>query len=386
MYARLTNKTSTRLLKLFPGEPNSQILTSLEQADLEISPVYECLSYTWGASLDTSDIFVDGFTVAIRKNLYNFLQRLRDLNDTRTLWVDALCISQTDLDEKAHQVAMIGRIFQQSICVLVWVGENTDSSEMLFQPTASSPLWRKALGAQPASEVIEQRVTVWNAFLSRPYWKRTWIVQEIICAKSIIVHCGANRADWEDLIRPRIYAVGGLQFDGISLVSSKLKKAVGLEAASRFVENAQNIENLANSRWSYWQARDTAAPGHQIVYMFPQFARNGSFDRLDKIYAMLSLEPEEAFRDAVGVDYKISVEELFARALGALENGRWNGRLAASSLVRVFNMSRGEVSELLRHLTTRTRAPSVDSLSYLERYVYDGESSPFSNAPMSQLP
>jgi hypothetical protein len=383
MYARLLTQTSTRLLKLFPGEPNSQIVTSLEQVDLENSPFYECLSYTWGTSLDTSDIVVDDSTVAIRRNLYNFLLRLRDAKETRTLWVDALCISQTDLDEKAHQVAMIGRIFRQAARVLVWVGESADSSDMLFQPTAASPLWRKALGAQPSLEVIRQRVTIWNDFLSRPYWKRTWIVQEIICVKAIIVHCGADCASWENLIRPRIYAVGGLQFDGISLVSSNLKKAVGLQAASQFVENAQNIENLANSRWSYWQARDTAASGHQIVYLFPQFASNGSFDRRDKIYAMLSLEPEEAFRDAVGVDYKISVEELFARVLGAMEHRRWNGRLAASSLVRIFAMSRREVSELLTHLGTRTRAPSAESLSYLERYVHDGELSPFSDAPIN---
>jgi hypothetical protein len=256
---------------------------------------------------------------------------------------------------------------------------------MLFQPTADSPLWRKALGARPSLEVIRQRVTVWNAFLSRPYWKRTWIVQEIICAKSIVVHCGANGAAWENVIRPRIYAVGALQFDGVSLVSSKLEKAVGPEAANLFVENARNIENLANSRWSYWQARDTAKPGHQIVYMFPQFASNGSFDRRDKIYAMLSLEPEEAFRDAVGVDYKISVWELFARVLGAMEHRRWNGRLAASSLARIFNMSRQEVSELLGYLAPHPRAPSAESLSYLGRYVYDGESSPFSDAPMRPL-
>jgi hypothetical protein len=385
MYARLLSQTSTRLLKLFPGEPNSQLVTSLEQVDLENSPFYECLSYTWGASTDSSGIVVEHSTVSIRRNLYNFLRRLRDAKKARTLWVDALCISQTDLDEKAHQVAMIGRIFSQAARVLVWVGETADNSAMLFQPTADSPLWRKALGAQPSLEVIRQRVTFWNAFLSRPYWKRTWIVQEIVCAKSIVVHCGADRAAWENVIRPRIYAVGALQFDGVSLVSSKLEKAVGPEAANLFVENARNIENLANSRWSYWQARDTAKPGHQIVYMFPQFASNGSFDRRDKIYAMLSLEPEEAFRDAVGVDYKISVWELFARVLGAMEHRRWNGRLVASSLVRVFNMSRQEVSELLGYLTTHPRASSAESLSYLGRYVYDGESSPFSDAPMRPL-
>ena len=388
MYARLLTPTSTRLLKLFPGEPNSQIVTSLEQVDLAVSPVFECLSYTWGTSGDTSNISVDSSTVAVRSNLYNFLQSLRATNETRTLWVDALCISQTDLDEKAHQVAMIGRIFRQAARVLVWVGESADGSDVPFQPTPDRPLWRQAVGAQPPSAVIRQRVTLWNAYLSRPYWRRTWIVQEIICAKNIIVHCGANRADWEDLIRPRIYAVGALRFDGISLVSSKLERSVGLEAANRFVENAQAIENLANSRWSYWQARDTATPGHQVIYMFPQFASNGCFDRRDKIYAMLSLEPEQAFRDAVGVDYKVtcSVEELFARVLNALEHDGWNGRLAASSLVRIFNMSRREVSVLLGYLATHPRAPSTESLSYLERYVYDGESSPFSDAPVRVLP
>jgi hypothetical protein len=111
MYTRLLTKTSTRVLKLFPGEPDSQIVTSLEQVDLENGPVYQCLSYTWGASDNTSDISVCNTSFAVRKNLYDFLRRFRDATETRSLWVDALCISQTDLDEKAHQVFMIGRIF-----------------------------------------------------------------------------------------------------------------------------------------------------------------------------------------------------------------------------------------------------------------------------------
>lgn len=378
MYTRLLTKTSTRVLKLFPGEPDSQIVTSLEQVDLENGPVYQCLSYTWGASDNTSDISVCNTSFAVRKNLYDFLRRFRDATETRSLWVDALCISQTDLDEKAHQVIMIGRIFQQAARVLLWVGESADNSNMLFQPTADAPLWRKALGAQTGSKAIRQRVTAWNAFLSRPYWTRTWIVQEIICAKSIVVRCGADHADWKTLIRPRVHEVFEYLFNGISLSSMKVHKVVGLDAGCLFGNTTTNIARLVYARRGHWQDRDTAAPEHQIMGMISQFASNESFDRRDKIYSMLSLEPEEAFRNAIGVDYEISVEELCVRVLSALERYGWNGRIVASEMVQIFSMSRREVRELLNHLTFNHWATSTESISYLERYTIDG----FLVAPM----
>lgn len=381
MYAPLPSLTSTRLLKIFPGDPSDNIIASLEEVDLESRPDYECLSYTWGTSTDESSILIDNITVAIRRNLYSFLHKLRSPHDSRTVWVDAICISQSDLDEKAQQVAMIGRIFNQAARVSIWLGESAEDSDILFQATSGDrPFWRRALGTQPSSAVIKQRVTIWNAFLARPYWRRTWIVQEVICAKAITVHCGADHAEWESLITPRVYRLSGLSFDGISLVSSKLEKAAGTEAANQFKGNVQIIERLANSRWSYWQGREIATPGHQIIYLCPSFADNKSFDRLDKIYAMLSLEPEQSFRDAVGVDYKISVSQLFARALKALEKS-WNCRLAASSLVRIFNMSQQEASELLEYLTANHGNLSTGGLDYLERYAREGVSAPFSDPP-----
>jgi hypothetical protein len=399
LYTPLSNPTSTRLLKVFPSEPDSDTVASLEEVDLDTHPVFECLSYTWGTSTNTSRVTIDNKPVAIRKNLYGFLRKLSSSTQTtRTVWVDAMCISQTDLDEKAHQVAMIGRIFSQAARVLVWLGDGFvenggGGSSLLFQPRARNdgqPFWRRTLGAQPSVAVIRQRVTLWNAFLERPYWKRTWIVQEVICARTIVVHCGAHDAEWEALITPRINRTSGLCFDGISLVSSKLEQSVGGEAADRFRRNVQAMERLANSRWSYWQGRreDTTAlkPGHQIVYLCPSFAGSESFDRRDKIYAMLSLEREQSFRDAVGVDYKIGVEQLFGRVLGALEQEGWNGRLAASSLVRIFNLSQQGAIELLGYLTAALgRTSNADSLNFLRDYICDGDSAPFSDTPSRNL-
>jgi hypothetical protein len=40
----------------------------------------------------------------ITSNLFAFLQRYRDNTESRHLWIDALCINQPDLAEKAMQV------------------------------------------------------------------------------------------------------------------------------------------------------------------------------------------------------------------------------------------------------------------------------------------
>ena len=88
---------------------------SLLEINLSSCPEYECLSYTWGtddsSSAASSAVDVDGKTVMIRMDLFNALCRLRLTDGERLLWVDALSIDQTDLEEKAQQVAMIGKVF-----------------------------------------------------------------------------------------------------------------------------------------------------------------------------------------------------------------------------------------------------------------------------------
>jgi hypothetical protein len=57
------------------------------------------------------------------KNLYSALLRLRHSETDRTLWVDALCINQSDLDEKGQQVSLMREIFKRAGKVTMWLGE-----------------------------------------------------------------------------------------------------------------------------------------------------------------------------------------------------------------------------------------------------------------------
>jgi hypothetical protein len=55
-------------------------------------------------------------------NLWDFLHEARSRKDQRRLWVDALCINQSHIDEKNHQVGIMGEIYSKAAWVLVWLG------------------------------------------------------------------------------------------------------------------------------------------------------------------------------------------------------------------------------------------------------------------------
>ena len=132
-YAPLETPTSTRLLHLHPGETPSPLRCHLVTVDLNTNPTYEAISYAWASPLHQQSITINDTSVSIRENLHSFLLRFRDPVLEKVLWVDALSISQSDLDEKARQVAMIGRVFKQAERVRVWVGEHADGSQSLFR-------------------------------------------------------------------------------------------------------------------------------------------------------------------------------------------------------------------------------------------------------------
>lgn len=96
---------------------------------------YYALSYAWGSQSNQHNITVDDETIPIRENLWHFFwQSQIHLEDGQMvewvngkprslplLWIDALCIDQTNVLERNHQVALMGKIYE-NVCLLLQKG------------------------------------------------------------------------------------------------------------------------------------------------------------------------------------------------------------------------------------------------------------------------
>ncbi|KAI1504978.1 hypothetical protein F5X99DRAFT_405613 [Biscogniauxia marginata] len=121
------DQTCIRLLELLPGKRDEPVRCMLAETELNEIRSYEALSYVWGDPNDTITVFINNAAFKITRNLHSALLRLRDSTSNRTLWVDAICINQTDLTEKQHQIAIMGDIYRQATSVILWLGEPQES-------------------------------------------------------------------------------------------------------------------------------------------------------------------------------------------------------------------------------------------------------------------
>ena len=173
---------------------SSQIQCDVFHAGLEAPPPYHALSYTWGKESDpVHSIILDGCVVQVRQNLWEAMNRLQSDDEDVTVWIDALCIDQSNISERNHQVQNMGRIYQQASLVIVWLGPaDEDSREALnfvrkFWENRESHEWFLRQAENP--DTLRQLECLSRVF-NRPYWQRIWIVQEITFAKVFKVLCG----------------------------------------------------------------------------------------------------------------------------------------------------------------------------------------------------
>jgi Heterokaryon incompatibility protein (HET) len=97
-----------RLMTLLPCKSSdSAIACSLAPVPFSERPKYEALYNAWGSESKPYDILVNGKALEVGRNLYRALQNLRSTKEERTIWVDAICINQSDLAERNSQVAMM---------------------------------------------------------------------------------------------------------------------------------------------------------------------------------------------------------------------------------------------------------------------------------------
>lgn len=202
----LSGPRSIRLLKIFPSvrpaaSDEETIECRLEDWNLDqASGKYEALSYAWGEPGNGfAYIQCDHVTMRIWRNLYQALRRLRDkinggkTRQTRLIWVDALCIDQTNMLERQQQILLMKKIFGSASQVLIWLGEHDK---------ASHKMWQSVKGVQPGSSkelirnAIQWNVKMQDSFIRRPWFRRLWTLQEAVLSSKATFLCGDDEMDW----------------------------------------------------------------------------------------------------------------------------------------------------------------------------------------------
>lgn len=377
MYTELLNPDSIRLLTIHPGGFGSPLETSLHEVRLSDAPEYDCLSYTWGIYLHNESIKVNHTQLDITRGLWHFLQRIRLPDRTRVIWVDAICVSQDDLSEKAQQVSMIGDIFKSASKVLVWLGEHADGSEFIFHPGRDVfGMARMVLGSNPP----DKRYRAWKILLMRPYFSRVWVIQEIALAKVLLVHCGDDVSEWEPLFEDRVNItwLDGVHraFDGVKYVSSSFRKTLPRAEFEKFDKLVTKLDDLIRVRKFYrreagLEAERSNAPRlanttSQTIWSFSSSER---FDRRDRVYALLSLETDHEIRKAISVSYEVDVTELAAITLEALRPVKWYKDGRAGTLIQHLRLTKNEMMEVADIMIDRTGDLSDAQRDALDRIL-----------------
>jgi len=244
-YKILEHPDSTiRLIKILSIAP--EIRCEFSVVSLKDEPVFSALSYTWGDASLKHTIFIDGGSVSITTNLAH---ALRDVfgqwssgchtapEDTQWLWADAICINQQDTNEKNHQVPLMGAIYSSAVRTFAWLGvENEQTSLGLLgietvwhHITELSHFdWISTVAQRYGSDLqhwVENKLTpedlhldwqrlytclpeqlasvdVFDAIAELtevPYWKRLWIVQELVLSPHAVFISGTKTTTWEKL-------------------------------------------------------------------------------------------------------------------------------------------------------------------------------------------
>ncbi|EEH21882.2 hypothetical protein PABG_04098 [Paracoccidioides brasiliensis Pb03] len=215
----LEQSNAIRLAEILPGQGNDNLQLQLHHATLQDSPPYEALSYEWAGNTGLRPVRCGSQEFHLSANLRAALRRLRYANQRRLVWVDAICIDQHNRQERSHQVSMMREIYRKAQRALIWIGEEKEHTGSAFEiiPELAEnwvsqgsgddipPILARDTGEPNANQLLDpSNSALWNSIIdvfTRPYFRRTWIIQEIIVSSEATVICGSYDVDWTSFHR-----------------------------------------------------------------------------------------------------------------------------------------------------------------------------------------
>jgi hypothetical protein len=106
-----------RVLEILPGNAGDTIRCSITQP-FHLNTNYRALSYRAGDPTKTGEIVVNGHLFNVFATLFSAMKRLRFADKSRILWIDQICINQSNLEERSSQVPKMRLIYERAVEVI----------------------------------------------------------------------------------------------------------------------------------------------------------------------------------------------------------------------------------------------------------------------------
>jgi hypothetical protein len=299
--------------------------TSLDEISTKGQPLFMAVSYVCGDQKLLRCVRCGTELVGLPQNAYYALLHLRFDDRPRLIWIDHLCIKQTDDQEKSHQVRLLHKIYSQAH-VVSWLGTGCgiDLQCVSFYIPLLAHFWITSLRGEPKrrwretsamSVVGLERYLVAQATLPRPrfsadtlvsifntgYFERVWTIQEIILGKTNTCQIG-----------DAVFSLAVLTAAAAMLDSSAYHPAPILE----FESTRPDCEKLENVLYHYlhpalhkhWTL-NTYTIGMRDPNVVMSSMERHCMDQRDHIYGLTSLFEAP---DEYDVDYTLSLGEVLA--------------------------------------------------------------------------
>ncbi|CZT20895.1 uncharacterized protein RCC_06755 [Ramularia collo-cygni] len=303
---------------------------------------YVALSYEWGEGPSDQQISITNCSASgergpeasfyVRQNLYAALRRLRLMPQFVKgcrLWADFICINQKDIDERDAQMEIMSSIYQRAGNVLVWLGEGNETLyKALDDVQFFSTLYRTEF--QEAYDDVDQRLAfIWrnsaavkmkmilsslidwshnteplysdllDAFFSLRYWRRLWMIQELVTGTAdMALVLGDRVTEWR-YIRDAVFIFAAIRDAFAGAMSSDVQdnivhiaKIAQLEREThrKFIQPPLDMDSLLQMT-THFHNSPTSGPqrGDVLWQAFKLISYAKCFDPKDRVFGILAL-------------------------------------------------------------------------------------------------
>ena len=311
-----------RLLRFLPRPTGAPLSAEISHIKLCDAPPYRALSYTWGTSSDVhaeielctsldlptttrfpgqvpgvlglrdgdgNEHYFQRQRFRVRSSLEAPMRRLERLHgQSQFIWIDAICIDQSNDVEKGHQVSIMSHIYRSAVEIDIWLGEEDEEDEsdlamdlvINYETTCGCRTRPEDILGQyyEQCEAFENKTRNWTShwralgkLISRPWFTRRWIIQETAFAQQKYVHCGDKRVCWFSFIR--VIPIYHKRYCNKDQINELHRHCLQIESLERVSEKVKRREEHHLT----------------LIGLLREFHQSSCTDPRDAIYSLVSL-------------------------------------------------------------------------------------------------